>query len=93
METLEETLTLLKAFFPNNKFIHPEQKKFINGFPYWECRNWEELRNALSKCAVPNILSVSFGEDELIVDIYDDFLWNNEKYRFDEKAIELAKEK
>ena len=58
-------------------------KIWLNGFPYWSCKNWQELSHALGYCAVPHILSTCFDSKSLVsIDVYDDFVWENEKYRW-----------
>ena len=85
-ETFEEVLKVLKETFPNGKFEYPEQLKMPSGFPYWRCRSWEELRNACSKCSVPAISGCTFhSKGSFEIEIFDDFIWYNEKYRFEEE--------
>ena len=62
--------------------IHPKQKLWVNGYPYWHCTNWEEIKEATSHCSVPAILGTSHcGNGEFSVDIYDKFIWDNDDYR------------
>lgn len=67
---------------------HPNQKLHFSGFPYFRCTNWDELQEAVGHCSCPSIMGTMFGSKDKkmvmeYIDICDDFLWENAKYRWD----------
>lgn len=82
METYEEVKKVLEECGIKEE-LHPEQKLDPLGFPYWQVTNWKEFCNAVSKCSVPTLGTILFkGTGEVIVDVYDDFIHDNKKYRW-----------
>jgi len=67
---------------------HPNQLLTPSGWPYFRVTSWEELREALGNCTVPVIGTCVFSYKNKVskldfAEIHDDFLWENEKYRWD----------
>lgn len=68
---------------------HPNQK-YMAGWPYWRCTTWEEISEAVSHCTIPAILSTHYSGKEGVtsIDIYDEFIWDNEAYRWNDSTID-----
>ena len=63
---------------------HPKQLLDLMGYPYWRCTNWEEISEAMSQCTIPTMGSATYSSEGLeVVEIYDDWVHNNQDYRWD----------
>jgi len=85
---IPETYDALKKWLLEECHIEikdrPEQKLDFNGYPYWDCRSWEDISNAMMACTVPKIGSAMYDYNGLVyVEIYDDWIHNNHHYRWD----------
>lgn len=84
-ESYEETREFLKKCGMDED-PYPEQVFGLGGFPLWKVTSWEEFCNAVKKCTVPSLGSILFkGTGEVVAEIYDDFIWENPKYRWTSK--------
>ena len=83
--TYEELKTWLDEYCNIKIEDHPKQLLDLFGYPYWRCTNWEELSEAMSHCTAPKIGDAMFSSPKGLemVEVYDDWIHNNIKYRWD----------